>query len=109
VYVNVTGGVRVEEPAADLGVALAIASALRDKPVGSGTACFGEVGLTGDLRHVSGAPRRVSELLKMGYGRIIRPEGASGGSRDGANERASREVDVVEARTLEEAVAVALL
>ena len=109
VYVNVTGGVRVEEPAADLGVALAIASAFRDKPVGSGSACFGEVGLTGDLRHVSGAPRRVSELLKMGYGRIIRPEGASGRSQDGANGRASREVDVVEARTLEEAVAVALL
>src|SRR3712207_6328496 len=42
VYVNVTGGVRVEEPAADLGVALAIASAMRDRPVGKGTACFGE-------------------------------------------------------------------
>jgi DNA repair protein RadA/Sms len=109
VYVNVTGGVRVEEPAADLGVALAIASALRDKPVESGSACFGEVGLTGDLRHVSGAPRRVSELIKMGYGRIIRPEGASEGSRDGANGRVKREVDVVEVRTLEEAVAVALL
>jgi DNA repair protein RadA/Sms len=107
VYVNVTGGVRVEEPAADLGVALAIASALRDKPVGKGTGCFGEVGLTGDLRFVSGAPRRVDELLKMGFGRIIKPEGtpetpASTGKNDG-------KASVVEARTLEEAVAVALL
>src|SRR5215216_6105319 len=71
VYVNVTGGVRVEEPAADLGVALAIASAMRDKPVGKSTACFGEVGLTGDVRHVSGAPRRTTEMAKMGFSRII--------------------------------------
>jgi DNA repair protein RadA/Sms len=63
--------VRVEEPAVDLGVALAVASALRDKPVGKGTACYGEVGLTGDVRFVSGAPRRTSELLKLGFGRII--------------------------------------
>jgi DNA repair protein RadA/Sms len=108
VYVNVTGGVRVEEPAADLGVALAIASAMRDKPVGKGTACFGEVGLTGDVRYVSGSPRRTSEMAKMGFVRIIRPEGngRQGGETDG---RARREASVVEVSTLEEAVAVALL
>ena len=112
VYVNATGGVRVEEPAADLGVALAIASALRDRPVGKGTACFGEVGLTGDLRFVSGAPRRVSELLKMGFGRIIKPEGVSGGRPEGVSgspNGKARETDLVEVSTLEEAVAVALL
>jgi len=106
VYVNVTGGVRVEEPAADLGVALAIASAMRDRPVGKGTACFGEVGLTGDVRYVSGAPRRTSEMSKMGFGRIIRPEGAKDGPVDGGT---GRGVSVVEVSTLEEAVAVALL
>jgi DNA repair protein RadA/Sms len=106
VYVNVTGGVRVEEPAADLGVALAIASAMRDRPVGKGTACFGEVGLTGDLRYVSGAPRRTSEMVKMGFSRIIRPEGTSDGP---PGEEAGREASVVEVSTLEEAVAVALL
>jgi DNA repair protein RadA/Sms len=106
VYVNVTGGVRVEEPAADLGVALAIASALRDKPVGKGTACFGEVGLTGDVRFVAGAPRRVDELLKMGFGRIIRPEGTP---ETPTNTRNDGKASVVEVRTLEEAVAVALL
>jgi DNA repair protein RadA/Sms len=108
VYVNITGGVRVEEPAADLGVALAIASALRDKPVGKGTACFGEVGLTGDVRFVRGAPRRVDELLKLGFGRIIRPEGRSGGppNTDG---RPWSKASVVEVSTLEEAVAVALV
>src|SRR4051812_45379918 len=104
VYVNVTGGVRIEEPAADLGVALAIASAMRDKPVGKGTACFGEVGLTGDVRYVSGAPRRTSEMSKMGFGRIIRPEGAKDGPAGGCGG-----VSVVEVSTLEEAVAVALL
>src|ERR671938_216435 len=96
VYVNVTGGVRVEEPAADLGVALAIASALRDKPVGKGTACFGEVGLTGDVRFVSGAPRRVDELIKLGFRRIIRPEDASGGPpNDHTDGRAERRASVV--------------
>ena len=93
---------RVEEPAADLGVALAIASAMRDRPVGKGTACFGEVGLTGDVRYVSGAQRRTSEMAKMGFGRIIRPEGTSDGPPD-------KETSVVEVSTLEEAVAVALL
>jgi len=106
VYVNVTGGVRVEEPAADLGVALAIASALRDKPVGKGTACFGEVGLTGDVRFVSGAPRRTGEVLKMGYNRVIRPEGTSEESFDG---EPKKDASVIEVGTLEEAVAVALL
>jgi DNA repair protein RadA/Sms len=110
VYVNVTGGVRVEEPAADLGVALAIASALRDRPVGKGTACFGEVGLTGDLRFVSGASRRTSEMIKLGFGRIIRPEGTSDGPpTEMAGGRIGRGASVVEVSTLEEAVAVALL
>ena len=112
VYVNVTGGVRVEEPAADLGVALAIASALRDRPTEAGAACFGEVGLTGDVRFVAGAPRRISELLKLGFKRIITPEGASGSSPggrgsvvdDALNGRVKREVAVVEVKTLEEAV-----
>jgi DNA repair protein RadA/Sms len=108
VYVNVTGGVRVEEPAADLGVALAIASAMRDRPVGKGTACFGEVGLTGDVRYVSGAPRRTSEMAKMGFGRIIRPEG-NGPSAEETEGSTRREASVVEVSTLEEAVAVALL
>ena len=56
VYVNVTGGVRVEEPAADLGVALAIASALRDRPVGKGTACYGRWGSRGTCASSPGRP-----------------------------------------------------
>lgn len=115
VYVNVTGGVRVEEPAADLGVALAIASALRDRPVGKGAACFGEVGLTGDVRFVPGADRRASELIKMGFARIIKPENIEKrrkGKKSGAAESGSGgsgENGLLEVKTLEEAVAVALL
>lgn len=124
VYVNVTGGVRVEEPAVDLGVALAVASAFRDRPVQGGTACFGEVGLTGDVRFVSGAQRRVGELLKMGFARIIGPTGARGGeSASGDSAKAGdgrakgdipenggrgRKIEVVETRTLGEAVEAAL-
>src|SRR3712207_1735257 len=109
-YVNVTGGVRVEEPAADLGVALAIASALRDRPVGKGTACFGEVGLTGDVRFVSGAPRRSAELIKLGFGRIIKPEGSHDASANAQRESSvNGKASVVEVKTLEEAVAGALL
>jgi DNA repair protein RadA/Sms len=89
-------------------VALAIASAMRDRPVGKGTACFGEVGLTGDVRYVSGAQRRTSEMAKMGFGRIIRPEGTSDGPEQ-ADGKTRREASVVEVSTLEEAVAVALL
>jgi len=98
VYVNVTGGVRVEEPAADLGIALAIASAFRDSAVSGGTACFGEAGLTGELRPVSGADRRAEELTRMGYVSIITPEGLSGGK-----------AEITEARTLSEAIDKALL
>lgn len=97
VYVNVTGGVRVEEPAADLGLALAIASALKDRPVQQGSACFGEVGLTGDVRFVTGAPRRIGELFKMGFGRIIVPDGPIDGYAD-------REDGVLRVKTLGEAV-----
>jgi DNA repair protein RadA/Sms len=112
VYVNVTGGIRVDEPAADLGVALAIASALRDRPVGVGVACFGEVGLTGDVRFVSGGPRRINELIKLGFGRIIMPEGAPegphGAGRGDARNGRAKEVTVAEVKTLEEAVGAAL-
>jgi DNA repair protein RadA/Sms len=108
VYVNVTGGVRVEEPAADLGVALAIASAFYDRPVAAGSACFGEVGVTGDVRFVAGAPRRMAELRKLGYQRIIAPDAAPGGLRNGVDEGVGGKVEVDEVGTLGEAVRAAL-
>ena len=77
VFVNVAGGVRVDEPGADLAVALALASAHRGAPLvdGSGRprACFGEIGLTGELRHVAHPERRVAEALKFGLESVIGP------------------------------------
>jgi DNA repair protein RadA/Sms len=77
VFVNVAGGVRVEEPGADLAVALALASAHRGEPLGGARAaplaCFGEVGLTGELRFVAHPERRVAEGLKFGLGPIVAP------------------------------------
>ena len=72
VFVNVAGGVRIDEPGADLGVALAIASAARGTPVKHGVSCFGEVGLTGRLRPVSQAERRLAECAKLGFSEVAR-------------------------------------
>jgi DNA repair protein RadA/Sms len=79
VFVNVVGGVRVDEPGADLAVALAVASAARgvaavteSKPL----ACFGEIGLTGELRSVAHGDRRAEEAAKFGLGRLVCPESA---------------------------------
>jgi DNA repair protein RadA/Sms len=75
VFVNVAGGVRIDEPGADLGVALAIASAARGVPVKHGVSCFGEVGLTGRLRPVSQAERRLAECTKLGFAEALVPDG----------------------------------
>ena len=80
VFVNVAGGVRVEEPGADLAVALAIASAHRGHALadaeGCPLACFGEVGLTGELRFVAHAERRIAEAQKFGLGPVLGPPAA---------------------------------
>ncbi len=81
VFVNVAGGVRIDEPGADLAVALAIASAARGAPVRRGVACLGEIGLTGRLRPISQMERRLAECSKLGLGEAIVPEGASPAGR----------------------------
>lgn len=83
VFVNVAGGVRVDEPGADLAVALAIASAARGAPVHPGHVAFGEIGLTGRLRPVAQAERRLEECAKLGLRAVVAPEGtpARGGLR----------------------------
>ena len=77
VFVNVAGGVRIEEPGADLAVALAIASAARGVPVREGLAVFGEIGLTGRLRQASQAERRLEECAKLGLVTVIAPAGTA--------------------------------
>jgi DNA repair protein RadA/Sms len=78
VFVNVAGGVRIDEPGADVGVALAIASAARGAPVREGLAVFGELGLTGRLRPATQAPRRLDECRKLGIERVLAPAGTDG-------------------------------
>jgi len=74
VFVNVAGGVRIDEPGADLGIALAIASAAKGVPVREGLAAFGEIGLTGRLRSATQADRRVEECRKFGVLAVVGPE-----------------------------------
>jgi len=81
VFVNVAGGVRIDEPGADLAIALAIASAARGAPVRRGVACLGEVGLTGRLRPVGQLERRLAECEKLGLREAIVPEGAAAHGR----------------------------
>ncbi len=98
VFVNVAGGVHVDEPGADLPVALAIASAARGSPVVDGTAAFGEIGLTGRLRQATQAERRLQECAKLGVTRVVVPAGTVAHGR----------LRIAEAATLREAVEVAL-
>ncbi len=72
-YLNVVGGLRLDEPAADLPVALALISGLKDKPMDEGVVAFGEIGLAGELRSVSGAEQRIAEAARLGFTRIIVP------------------------------------
>lgn len=74
VYVNVAGGLKVDEPAADLAAALAIASATLNKPVDAKICAFGEVGLLGELRMVGNIKNRMSEAKRMGFADFITPE-----------------------------------
>ena len=69
--VNVAGGVRMSEPALDLGVALALASSFLDRPVPADTLIFGEVGLTGEVRAVSAPEVRLKEGAKLGFRRAM--------------------------------------
>jgi DNA repair protein RadA/Sms len=79
VFVNVAGGVRIDEPGADLPVALAIASAARGAAVKEGTAAFGEIGLTGRLRAATQAERRLEECAKFGLRQVVAPSGTPSG------------------------------
>jgi DNA repair protein RadA/Sms len=78
VFVNVAGGVRIDEPGADLAVGLAIASAAKGAAIPAGTAAFGEIGLTGRLRPAAQADRRLEECAKLGLGTVIVPAATKG-------------------------------
>src|SRR5690349_10259505 len=74
VFINVAGGMTIDEPASDLAVVGAVASSLRNRPIRPGTAVFGEVGLAGEIRGTAQAALRIREAAQMGFTRIIVPE-----------------------------------
>ncbi len=73
-YVNIAGGIRMNEPAIDLGIVLALASSYKNRPIGEKTICFGEVGLSGEVRAVSMPKQRVMEARKLGFEVCVLPE-----------------------------------
>jgi len=97
VFVNVAGGLRIDEPGADLAVVLAIASAARGAPVKNGTAAFGEIGLTGRLRAATQADRRLDECAKLGLRQVVAPAGTPSGK-----------LRILEAETLRSAIGAGL-
>ncbi len=84
VYVNVAGGVRIEEPAADLAVALALVSSFRETPAPERMAAFGELGLAGEVRAVSMARQRAAEAAKFGFAHCVLPSNCAKDVRDAA-------------------------
>ena len=78
-YLKVAGGVKLDEPAIDLAVAVSIASSFKDQPSKASDVFVGEVGLTGEVRRVSRIEQRVQEAAKLGFSRVIIPERNIGG------------------------------
>lgn len=97
VFVNIAGGVQISEPAADLGVALAMISSFRNQPLDSDTLCIGEIGLAGEVRAVPYIDQRIAEAAKLGFKRILLPAANMKGAIS------PKGVEVRGVRTLEEA------
>lgn len=102
VFLNVVGGLRISEPAADLAIAAAIASSVKDAPVKAEAVLIGEIGLSGELRWVSQMPARLNEAVKLGFKTAIIPKRIRHGEKlpDG--------IQILEARSLREALQLAL-
>ena len=95
-YVNVVGGMRISEPAADLAVAAALVSSYRNRPVPKGVLCFGEVGLTGEVRRVSAPERRIQDGINLGFTKFVVPD---------SNLRLPQvEAKIIRVKTLEQAM-----
>ena len=102
IIVNVAGGIKIQEPASDIAVALAIASSFRNKPVNAGTVVLGEVGLTGELRTVPQLQRRLGEASRLGFRRCLLPSSAKDDTRG------VKGIEPVYAPTLKDAMRVCL-
>lgn len=100
-YVNVIGGLKVDEPAADLGIAVAVASSFRNRNVNENSVIMGEIGLTGEIRAVNSIEKRVKEAQKLGFSRCIIPI-------DNMKQINRYQIDVTGVRNLAEAIEVVL-
>jgi DNA repair protein RadA/Sms len=101
-YINVAGGLKLDEPAVDLGIAISLVSSFRDIPIGPADVVFGEVGLTGEVRAVSRVEQRVREAEKLGFRRVIVPEKSLKGWQP------PKGIEVIGVQTVQEALAVVL-
>jgi DNA repair protein RadA/Sms len=112
VYAATIGGVRLTEPAVDLSIALALASAAANLSVAGTVVAVGEVGLAGEVRRVPGVARRIAEAQRLGFRRAIVPAGwASGPGGDAADTRGAGQqalTDVREVTSIKDAIAAAL-
>ncbi len=104
VFASVVGGLQVQEPAADLAVAVAIASSVRDRPVVADLTVIGEVGLSGEVRTVGHTPSRLNEAARLGFKRCLLPR-----SPRPSDERPSDSIETIPVRSLAEAVEKALV
>ena len=101
-YINVIGGLSLEEPAADLATSLAVASSYLDRPLGADLAAIGEVGLSGEIRSVSALNQRLSEIHRLGFKRCVIPAHVRDelGSYDG--------LELIPVKSISEAIAAVL-
>lgn len=99
IFVNIAGGLKLEDPACDLGVTLAVASAFLDKAVAADTVVLGEVGLTGEIRSISHIPVRINEAQKLGFQQCVIPANSAKGLKSQGNS-----IKYVPVSTLKEAM-----
>ena len=97
-YVNITGGIKISEPAIDLGIVLAILSSFRNRPISPKLLAFGEVGLSGEVRSVSMARQRAAEAEKLGFETCIVPFGCAGDCRKVSG------IEVIGVKTVQDAI-----
>ncbi|RJQ49430.1 MAG: DNA repair protein RadA [Nitrospiraceae bacterium] len=97
IFVNVVGGLRIDEPAIDLGIIAAIASSFKNSVIDAGTFTFGEVGLSGEVRAISQADTRIKEAAKLGFRKGIVPTNNAGG-------RTGQDIEMIGVKNVEEAI-----
>ena len=97
VYLSLAGGMRLTEPAADLAVALAVASSMKDRPIPAELVAFGEVGLAGEVRPVRAGGRRLAEAAHLGFTKAVLPRGEYRSAPKG--------LELIQVRTVAEALA----